>query len=26
MQTPKIRSTTILAVRHQGRVVVAGDG
>lgn len=23
---PKVRSTTILAVRHKGRVVVAGDG
>ncbi len=23
---PRIRSTTILAVRHKGRVVVAGDG
>ncbi len=23
---PKMRSTTILAVRHKGRVVVAGDG
>ena len=28
MKTPKteIRSTTILAIRHKGKVVVAGDG
>ena len=26
MQTPKIRSTTIVAIRHKGQVVVAGDG
>ena len=26
MQTPPIRSTTILAIRHKGQVVVAGDG
>ncbi len=26
MLTPKIRSTTILALRHKGQVVVAGDG
>jgi ATP-dependent HslUV protease subunit HslV len=26
MQTKKIRSTTILAIRHKGEVVVAGDG
>jgi ATP-dependent HslUV protease subunit HslV len=26
MQTQKIRSTTIVAIRHKGEVVVAGDG
>jgi ATP-dependent HslUV protease, peptidase subunit HslV len=26
MQTQKIRSTTIVAIRHKGQVVVAGDG
>jgi ATP-dependent HslUV protease subunit HslV len=26
MTTPRVRSTTILTVRHRGRVVLAGDG
>ena len=26
MRTPEIRSTTILAIRHRGAVVMAGDG
>jgi ATP-dependent HslUV protease, peptidase subunit HslV len=26
MNQPKIRSTTIIAIRHKGEVVVAGDG